>query len=319
MPATVIMERVGWTRGRTVFYDRVARAAAVVRAAGSGVADGVSAGRAGAVRSVVPAGGCAVGVRAGRSAAGAGDGVRVFAVDHGADDPVPAAADLLAGHWALSAGWGRVPRALVWDNESAVGQWRAGRPQLTEAMNAFRGMLGIRVDPVPAAGPGGEGPGGAGQRLSGDLVPARAGRSPHRRISTPSSATGWPGRTSGSTAGWAAARSTGGTPDRAAMLALPPVPPVVGLAVDDPAAARSLRAVGRQRLLGAPVRGRPAGRGRRRPGAGAGDLRRPAGRRARAVLGEASDASPTRSTRRPPPRCGHAARHRPSRSRSTPR
>jgi transposase len=34
---------------------------------------------------------------------------------------------------------------LVWDNESAVGQWRAGRPQLTETMNGFRGSLGIRV------------------------------------------------------------------------------------------------------------------------------------------------------------------------------
>ena len=38
-----------------------------------------------------------------------------------------------------------VPRALVWDNESAVGKWRAGKPELTAAMNAFRGMLGIKV------------------------------------------------------------------------------------------------------------------------------------------------------------------------------
>ena len=53
--------------------------------------------------------------------------------------------DLLAGHWALISGWGRVPKALVWDNEAAVGQWRAGKPQLTEAMNAFRGTLGIKV------------------------------------------------------------------------------------------------------------------------------------------------------------------------------
>jgi hypothetical protein len=33
------------------------------------------------------------------------------------------APDLLAGHWALISGLGAVPRALVWDNESAVGQW----------------------------------------------------------------------------------------------------------------------------------------------------------------------------------------------------
>src|SRR5215469_12182285 len=52
---------------------------------------------------------------------------------------------LLAGHWALISGLGRVPRALVWDNESAVGQWRGGKPVLTEAMTAFRGTLGITV------------------------------------------------------------------------------------------------------------------------------------------------------------------------------
>lgn len=53
--------------------------------------------------------------------------------------------DLLAGHWVLIKAWGRVPKILVWDNESAVGQWRGGKPQLTEAMNAFRGTLGIQV------------------------------------------------------------------------------------------------------------------------------------------------------------------------------
>ena len=35
MPATVIAERIGWTRSMTVLQDRVARAAPVVRAAGS--------------------------------------------------------------------------------------------------------------------------------------------------------------------------------------------------------------------------------------------------------------------------------------------
>jgi transposase len=53
--------------------------------------------------------------------------------------------DLLAGHWALISGLGAVPRSLVWDNESAVGQWRGGKPVLTEAMNGFRGTLGITV------------------------------------------------------------------------------------------------------------------------------------------------------------------------------
>lgn len=59
--------------------------------------------------------------------------------------PSRQAPDLLAGHWTLLGGWGRTPRALVWDNESAIGSWRAGRPQLTDVMNSFRGTLGIRV------------------------------------------------------------------------------------------------------------------------------------------------------------------------------
>jgi hypothetical protein len=39
----------------------------------------------------------------------------------------------------------RSRRGADGDNESAVGQWRGGNPQLTAAMNAFRGCLGIKV------------------------------------------------------------------------------------------------------------------------------------------------------------------------------
>jgi transposase len=59
--------------------------------------------------------------------------------------PSRQSADLICGHWVLLQRLGRVPKALVWDNESAIGQWRGGRPQLSEAMNAFRGCLGIKV------------------------------------------------------------------------------------------------------------------------------------------------------------------------------
>ena len=101
-----------------------------------------------------------------------------------------------------------------------------------------------------------------------------------------------------------------------------------------PAAAGSLRAPGRQRLLGAPVRGRAPDRGPRRPGPGPGVLRGPAGRRPRPDVGQAPDdlrsgasAWPRRllrrSARRPGPpaqqaevesrgprRLRHRARHR---------
>jgi transposase len=53
--------------------------------------------------------------------------------------------DLIAGHWALLQAMGAVARELVWDNEAAVGSWRAGKPKLTEEFEAFRGVLGVGV------------------------------------------------------------------------------------------------------------------------------------------------------------------------------
>ena len=135
--------------------------------------------------------------------------------------------DLLAGHWALIQGLGRVPKILVWDNESAVGQWRGGKPALTEAMNAFRGTLGIKVIQCRPADPEAK---GLVERANGYLetsfLPGRAFASPtdfntqladwlvlanqrqHRRLGC-RPIDRW-------------------EPDRAAMLVLPPVAPVVG-------------------------------------------------------------------------------------------
>jgi transposase len=59
--------------------------------------------------------------------------------------PGRASADLIAGHWQLLAALGAVARALVWDNEGAVGSWRGGRPRPTEDFAAFAGLLGIRI------------------------------------------------------------------------------------------------------------------------------------------------------------------------------
>jgi hypothetical protein len=59
--------------------------------------------------------------------------------------PSRKAPDLIAGHWQLIEVIGAVPRQLVWDNESAVGCWRRGKPVLTPVFEAFRGSLGIGV------------------------------------------------------------------------------------------------------------------------------------------------------------------------------
>jgi transposase len=135
--------------------------------------------------------------------------------------------DLLAGHWALINGWGRVPKALVWDNESAVGQWRGGKPQLTEAMNAFRGTLGIRVIQCRPADPESK---GLVERANGYLetsfLPGRAFRSP---ADFNTQLTDWL-----VIANNRQHRILGCQPiqrwdaDRAAMIELPPVAPVVG-------------------------------------------------------------------------------------------
>lgn len=59
--------------------------------------------------------------------------------------PTRSAADLFAGWWQLLEGLGAVPRVLVWDGEGAVGRWRAGRVELTADCQAFRGTLASKV------------------------------------------------------------------------------------------------------------------------------------------------------------------------------
>ena len=59
--------------------------------------------------------------------------------------PSRTAEDLFAGWWAHLFALGAVPRVLVWDGEGAVGRYRGGRSELTEACHAFRGTLGAKV------------------------------------------------------------------------------------------------------------------------------------------------------------------------------
>ena len=135
--------------------------------------------------------------------------------------------DLLAGHWALISGWGRTPKALVWDNESAVGQWRAGRPQLTEAMNAFRGTLGIKVVQCRPGDPEAK---GLVERANGYLetsfLPGRCFTSP---ADFNAQLTEWLVRANQRQHRALQCRPVDRwSADRAAMLDLPPVAPAVG-------------------------------------------------------------------------------------------
>jgi hypothetical protein len=49
---------------------------------------------------------------------------------------------LVAAHLGLGS---VPPRVLVWDGEGAIGRWRAGKVELTQECQGFRGTLGAKV------------------------------------------------------------------------------------------------------------------------------------------------------------------------------
>jgi transposase len=141
--------------------------------------------------------------------------------------PSRGAADLYAGWWQLIAALGAVPRVLVWDGEGAIGRWRRRQPELTAECHAFRGTLGARVIICKPADPEAK---GLVERFHDYLETSFL---PGRSFSCPADF-------NNQLQGWLARANTrqhrvlGCRPadrleaDRAAMLALPPVAPVVG-------------------------------------------------------------------------------------------
>ena len=145
MPATVIAERVGWDKSMTVLKDRVRLLRPLFVPPDPASRTSYAPGELAQCDLWFPP----VDIPLGSGQVGrppvlvmvAGYSRWMSAVLL----PSRQAPDLLAGHWQLLGRLGAVPRALVWDNEAAVGSWRAGRPKLTEDFEAFRGTLGIRV------------------------------------------------------------------------------------------------------------------------------------------------------------------------------
>jgi transposase len=141
MPATVIAERIGWTRGLTVLKERVRE----LRPAYLPV-DPVS-------RTVYRPGElaqCDLWFPAVDIPLGYGQSGRppVLVIVSGYSRVITArmlpsrqTGDLIDGHWRLLAdGWGAVPKTLVWDNEAGVGKGR-----LTSEFAAFAGLLATRI------------------------------------------------------------------------------------------------------------------------------------------------------------------------------
>jgi transposase len=227
MPATVIAERVGWTRGLTILKDRVRELRPVFAPPDPASRTTYVPGELAQCDLWFPA----VDVPLG---AGQVDRPPVLVMVTGYSRliagrmvPTRTAEDLLAGIWTLLLGWGAVPRTLVWDNEGAIGSWKSGRPVLTAPMQAFRGVLGVAVTLCRPADPEAK---GLVERANGYLetsfLPGRTFTSPrdfNQQLSE------WLVRANGRVHRTIDARPVDRwEADRAAMLRLPPVPPTVG-------------------------------------------------------------------------------------------
>jgi transposase len=227
MPSTVIMERIGWTRGKTVLFDRIHQLRPLFIPPDPASRTEYQPGELAQCDLWFPP----VEVPLGFGQAGRPP-VLVMVCGYSRVMtarmiPSRQAPDLLAGHWALISGLGRVPRKLVWDNESAVGQWRGGKPVLTESMNAFRGTLGISVIQCRPGDPEAK---GLVERANGYLETSFL---PGRRFGSPAEFNlqleQWLVR-----ANQRQHRRLGCRPvdrwdaDRAGMLELPPVAPIAG-------------------------------------------------------------------------------------------
>lgn len=230
MPATVIAERVGWTRGMTVFADRVRELRPVYLPPDPASRTSYVAGEIAQNDLWFPDITLPVGfgqVRAAKQ-------LPVLTMVSGYSRwlsavliPSRAAEDLYAGWWQHLAGLGAVPRVLVWDGEGAVGKWRGGCSILTRDCQAFRGTLGAKVLICRPGDPEAKGLiERAHDYLERSFLPGRSFASP---ADFNAQLQGWLEMVNQRTR-----RALGCAPtdrivaDRAAMLSLPPVPPSSG-------------------------------------------------------------------------------------------
>jgi len=230
MPATVIAERIGWTRGLTVLKDRVRELRPAYLPPDPASRTAYAAGEVAQCDLWFPAITLPVGFGQVRTATRLPVLVMVTGYARWLAArliPSRVAEDLFAGWWSLLAQLGAVPRVLVWDGEGAVGQRRRRQTVLTEQTHAFRGVLGAKV---VICDPGDPEAKGLVERANGYLETSFL---PGRTFTSPADFNAQLGD-------WLMLvnqrhrRALGCAPadridaDRAAMLRLPPVAPVTG-------------------------------------------------------------------------------------------
>ena len=230
MPATVIAERIGWTRGLTVLKDRIRELRPVYLPPDPASRTAYGAGEIAQCDLWFPAITLPVGFGQTRTATRLPVLVMVTGYARWLAArliPSRVAEDLFAGWWQLLAGLGGVPRVLVWDGEGAVGQRRRRQTVLTEQAQVFRGVLAAKI---VICDPGDPEAKGLVERANGYLETSFL---PGRSFTSPADF-------NTQLADWLALvnqrprRVLGCAPadridaDRAAMLPLPPVAPTTG-------------------------------------------------------------------------------------------
>ena len=224
MPATVIAEKIGWEHSSSVLRARIAELRPLYQPADPADRTTYQAGKIVQCDlwfpgSVVPVGKVLADPPVLTMVAAYSGFIMALLL------PSRTTGDLLAGMWRLLTGLGSVPSMLVWDNESGIGQHH----HLTLEARSFAGTLGTRIYQTAPRDPETK---GVIERANGffetSFMPGR-------------SFTG-PGDYNAQLAAWLpkansrVLRRTGEQPgilvaeDTAAMGALPPVAPAVGMA-----------------------------------------------------------------------------------------
>jgi transposase len=230
MPATVIAERIGWTRGLTVLKERVRELRPVYLPPDPASRTSYLAGEIAQCDLWFPPIQLPVGFGQVRKPTQ----LPVLTMVTGYSRwllalliPTRKAEDVFAGWWRLLERLGAVPRVLVWDGEGAIGRWRGGRSELTGECQAFRGTLGAKVLICRPADPEAKGLIERAHRyLESSFLPGRAFASP---ADFTAQLDDWL-----ATVNTRPRRALGCAPsdriaaDRQAMLALPPVAPATG-------------------------------------------------------------------------------------------
>jgi transposase len=230
MPATVVAERIGWQRSIRVLRDRVAELRPAYLAPDPASRTTYAAGELAQCDLWFPPVTLPVGFGQARTATRLPVLVMVSGYSRWLSArlvPSRTAEDLFAGWWQLLEQLGGVPKALVWDQEGAVGKRRRRVTVLTGAAHAFRGVLGAKIVLCDPADPEAK---GLVERANGYLETSFL---PGRTFASPADF-------NTQLADWLQLvnrrhrRALGCAPtdridaDRAAMLSLPPVAPATG-------------------------------------------------------------------------------------------